>query len=304
MRMARIWLMPMHPLLEVPMDLRALGLTLLACTLALAQRTATPPGPRGGGPSGGSGGGDRAIGGEISNSPFMAGGGAGPRNFGHLGREGVAMPPRPSNGPQVAKISYFKTTGPGARRVIFPPPFPRCSVLPDAAYWRSRDLMAEIQWLSRAGFLPVTPVDASAETVVDHTWMPSGWKAYGFAVAPGGRLQVEVQHGKLGWFRLMAVDKWGKPGPGMLEAAIAHRPTLVTVSNPDRKPRAVYIIVDDPAWWSSKEDPYTLSIRRDWDPATVDLSSVTMVTGLWGSSPSISAEFRGPSRTGPAHFPN
>lgn len=286
------------------MDMRAFGLTLLTCALAMAQRTGPPPGPRGGGggPTGGVGTSDRAVGGGINNS-FIGSDSMGGRSFGPNGRGGVLMPPRPGNGPQVAKIAYFKGTGSHSRPIVFPPPFPRCTVLPDEAYWRSRDIMAEIQWLSRAGFLPVTPVDPSAETVVDHTWMPSGWKAYGFAIPPGGRLQVEVQHTKPGWFRLMAVDRWGKPGPGMLEAAIAHRPVMVTVSNPDRKPSAVYIIVDDPAWWSSKEDPYTLSIRRDWDPASVDLSSVKMVSGLWGSSPSISAEFRGPSRTGPAHFP-
>lgn len=286
------------------MDMRAFGLTLLTCALAMAQRTAPPPGPRGGGgPSGGVGTADRAVGGGINNS-MMGSDSMGGRSFGPNGGGALVMPPRPGHGPQVAKISYFKGTGNPNRPIVFPPAFPRCTVLPDEAYWRSRDIMAEIQWLSRAGFLPVTPVDASAETVVDHTWMPSGWKAYGFAIPPGGRLQVEVQHPKPGWFRLMAVDRWGKPGPGMLEAAIAHRPVLVTVSNPDRKPSAVYIIVDDPAWWSSKEDPYTLSIRRDWDPASVDLSSVKMVSGLWGSSPSISAEFRGPSRTGPAHFPH
>ncbi len=287
------------------MDMRAIGLTLLTCALAMAQRGTPPPGPRGGsgGPSGGAGAGDRGIGGGISN-PSAGGESMAGRSFGHTGRDGVLLPPRPAHAPPVAKISYFRSTSRSHRPIVFPPPFPRCTTLPDEAYWGSRDLMAEIKWLSRAGFLPVTPVEANAETVVDHTWMPSGWKAYGFAMPPGGRLQVEVVHSKPAWFRLMAVDKWGRPGPGMLEAAIAHRPTLVTVSNPSTKPSAVYIIVDDPAWWSSKEDPYTLNIRRDWDPAQVDLSAVQMVAGLWGSSPSVSAEFRGPSRTGPAHFPH
>jgi hypothetical protein len=217
---------------------------------------------------------------------------------------GVAMPNRPGGAPPVAKISYFRSTSHTLRPIIFPPAFERCTVIPDVHYWGMRNIMAEIQWLSRAGFLPVTPVDPSAETIVDYTWQPSGWKAYGFAMPPGGRLQVEVQHSKLGWFRLMAVDKWGKPGPGMLQASIAHHPIMVTITNPAKKAEAVYIIVDDPGWWSDKENPYTLVIRRDWDPATTNLSSVKMVAGLWGASPSVSAQFRRPSLTGPAVFPH
>lgn len=286
---------------------RTLVLLLAACTLASAQRTPPSGGPRGGATTV-----ERPVdrpnpmGGPVSDGTGFTGNPSGPRgSFGPTPRGGaVVLPPRPGNAPPVTKLSFFKNTTRKGKGIIFPPGYPRCTVLPDMAYWASRDLMAEIQWLSRAGYLPVTPVDPTAETLVDYTWVPSGWKAYGFAVPPGGRLQVEVQHLKPGWFRLMAVDQWGKPGPGMLEASIAHRPVLVTVSNPEKEAKAIYIIVDDPAWWSSKADPYTLVIRRDWDPAAVDLSAVKMVNGLWGSSPSVSAEFRGPSRTGPAHFPH
>lgn len=286
------------------MNTRALALSLLTCALAIAQRSPgpAPSGPRGGGPVGGGGIVDRPIGGGMDRSSMPDASTSFRPHPGPADR-GTHLPPRPG-GHKIEKIGYFKSTRLSHRPILYPPAFPRCTVIPDVAYWGRRDLMAEIQWLSRAGFLPVTPVDAKAETVVDHTWAPSGWKAYGFAVPPGGRLQVEVQHTKLGWFRLMAVDRWGKPGPGMLQAAIAHQPIMVTVSNPGKKADAVYIIVDDPAWWSSKEDPYTLVIRRDWDPAAVDLSSVTMVAGLWGASPSVSAEFRGPSLTGPAVFPH
>ncbi|MBI4912847.1 MAG: hypothetical protein HY823_08910 [Acidobacteria bacterium] len=207
------------------------------------------------------------------------------------------MGTRPNGAPRVQKIQYFKGT-----RVVYPPPFHRCEVLPDMKYWAGRDLMAEIQWMARAGFIPVTPVDPGTESLVDFAWRPAGWKAYGFAVPPGGKLQVELQHEKLGWFRLMAVDRWGKPGPGMLQAAIAYRPTIVTLTNPRAKADCVYVIVDDPGWWSDKESPYTLVVRRDWDPRA-DLSEAKMVAGIWGASPSVSAEFRGPSLTGPAVYP-
>ena len=115
---------------------------------------------------------------------------------------------------------------------------------------------------------------------------------------------MEVQHTKLGWFRLLLVDKWGIPGPGMLQAAYAHQPVLVTYKNPGKEATAIYVIVDDPGWWSDAKDPYTLMIRRDWDPARTDLSQVKMVTGLWGATPSISAQFRGPSLSGPAVYPH
>ena len=191
---------------------------------------------------------------------------------------------------------------PGTRTVV-PPGWVRCTTLPDMGYWGRRDLMAEIQWLSRTGFIPVSPVGDSVEVLSDYVQVPAGWRAYGISVPVGGTVQVEVQHTKLGWFRLLLVDKWGKPGPGMLQAAYAHQPVLVTYKNPGKEATAVYVIVDDPAWWSDAKDPYTLVVRRDWDPASTDLSQVKMVVGLWGATPSVSAEFRGPSLSGPAVYP-
>jgi hypothetical protein len=187
---------------------------------------------------------------------------------------------------------------------VVPPGWVRCTVQPDLGYWRHRDIMAEIQWLSRRGFIPVSPIGDSVDILSDYSQQPAGWRAYGISVPVGGTVQVEVQHTKTAWFRLMLVDKWGTPGPGMLQAAIAHQPVLVTYKNPNKEATAVYVIVDDPAWWSDAKNPYTLAIRRDWDPAKTDLSQVKMVAGLWGASPSVSAEFRGPSLSGPAVFPH
>ena len=133
--------------------------------------------------------------------------------------------------------------------------------------------------------------------------VPAGWRAYGVSVPVGGTVQVEVQHTNLGWFRLMLVDKWGTPAAGMLSASVAVQPVLVTYKNPTKEATAIYVIVDDPAWWSDSKNPYTLLIHRSWDPARTDLSQVKMVAGLWGATPSVSAEFRGPSRSGPAVFP-
>ncbi|HEX7551953.1 MAG TPA: hypothetical protein VF378_00235 [Geothrix sp.] len=213
----------------------------------------------------------------------------------HLGNQ------RPNDqiAPRVRQVRLYQGT-----RTIIPPAFVRCSTIPNMGYWHTRDIMAEIQWLSRRGFIPVSPIGESVDVLTDYAQQPAGWRAYGLSVPAGGTVQVEVQHPKLGWFRLMLVDKWGTPGPGMLQAAIAHQPVLVTYKNPGKEATAVYVVVDDPGWWSDAKNPYTLAVRRDWDPATTDLSHVKMVVGLWGASPSVSAQFRGPSLSGPAVYPH
>jgi hypothetical protein len=193
---------------------------------------------------------------------------------------------------------------PGTRTLV-PPGWPRCGAIPNLNYWQMRDISREIQWMSRSGFIPVSPIGDSVEALSDYTQWPAGWRAYGISVPIGGTVQVEVKHTKAeGWFRLMLMNKWGVPDAGMLQAAMAPRPLMVTYRNPSKEDQAIYVIVDDPAWWSDAKDPYTLLIRRDWDPARTDLSQVKMVAGLWGATPSVSAEFRGPSLSGPAVYPH
>lgn len=275
------------------------AMTVLAgLAMAVALYSASPQdergrrtAPRSQGPVGG-----RTVSeGPRSNSaPRAADGGVR-----HPGPRTLEMEPRPGPAPRVARVDLY----PGTRTVV-PPAWNRHTTLPTSLYWGRRDLLAEIQWLSRRGFIPVTPLGDGVDALTDYAQMPAGWRAYGISVPVGGTVQIEVQHTKLGWFRLMLVDKWGRPGAGMLRAAIAPQPILVTYKNPNKEATAVYIIVDDPAWWSDAKNPYTLAIRRDWDPAKTDLSQVKMVAGLWGASPSVSAEFRGPSLTGPAVFPH
>jgi hypothetical protein len=205
-----------------------------------------------------------------------------------------SMPPPP----RVSRLYFYSGT-----RTLVPPAWVRCTVQPDLGYWRQRDLMAEIQWLSRKGFIPVSPIGDRVEALSDFAQVPAGWRAYGISVPAGGTVQVEVQHTKLGWFRLMMLDKWGNQGPGMLQQLVTPQPVMLTYKNPGKEATAVYVIVDDPAWWSDAKNPYILLVRRDWDPAKTDLSQVKMVAGLWGATPSVSAQFQGPSLTGPAVFP-
>ena len=188
--------------------------------------------------------------------------------------------------------------------MVVPRALPRCRYQPTPQYWRQRDLSGELQWLSRLGTIPVSPIGDTVDALSDFAWYPSGWRAYGISVPVGGTVQVEVQHPKLGWFRLKMVDSWGRPGPGMLEAAFAYHPVLVTYKNPNKVATAIYVIVDDPGHWSDATNPYALMVRRDWDATTTDLSQVKMVSGLWGATPSVSAQFRRPSLTGPAVYPH
>lgn len=232
-----------------------------------------------------------------SNPAPVATGDVGARR--HPGPRMVEMEPRPGPAPRVARVDVYPGT-----QVVVPPAWNRCTSLPDMGYWRTRDLMAEIKWLQRKGFIPVTPLGDGVDALTDYVQLPAGWRAYGISVPVGGTVQVEVKHPSLAWFRLMLVTSAGTPGPGMLQAAIAHQPVLVTYKNPNKAATAVYVIVDDPAWWSDAKNPYTLTVRRDWDPAKTDLSKVKIVAGIWGASPSVSAEFRGPSLTGPAVYPH
>lgn len=206
---------------------------------------------------------------------------------------------RPAGEPRPGPV----TTYPGTN-VVVPPAWGRCTVQPTTRYWRQRDIMAEIQTLSRRGFIPVTGLGDGVDVLTDFVQTPAGWRAYGVAVPAGGTVQFEVQHPSLAWFRLMLMDRNGRPGKGMLQAAIAHQPVLVTYKNTDKVASAVYVLVDDPAWWSDAKNPYTLAIRRDWDPAKADVSQVKLVAGIWGASPSVSAQFAGPSLTGPAVYPH
>lgn len=282
---------PQHRFMAAVAGLAMVSALCGASPQAEQDRRATPH-PQG--PVGGRGGSEGPR--PMNPMPVAPGGGsvrrpAGPRS--------VEMAPRPGPAPRVTRVSLHPGT-----RVVVPPAWHRCTSIPNAGYWRSRDLMAEIQWLSRSGFIPVSPIGDSVDLLTDYVQTPAGWRAYGISVPAGGTVQIEVQHQKTAWFRLMLVDKWGTPGPGMLQAAIAPHPVMVTYKNPNNKATAIYVIVDDPAWWSDAKDPYTLAVRRDWDPAKTDLSQVKMVAGLWGASPSVSAEFRGPSLTGPAVYPH
>lgn len=183
--------------------------------------------------------------------------------------------------------------GPVASAPIVTPRYLRpCITFPTAAYWGQRDLMAEIQWHARRGFVPVVPVSDEVRELSGSADMPAGWKVYGFVVPPGGKLHVRLHHPNEGWFRLSMVNKWGDLEAGMLQNIIYTGNPEARYTNPNKEARAVYVIVDDPGWMSSRAYPYQLAITKDWEPNREDLREVKPVQGIWASNPlsDISAE--------------
>jgi len=167
--------------------------------------------------------------------------------------------------------------------------------MPGPTYWKSRDLFAEIHWMARRGCIEVVPVPETVGTVKDFSLVGSGWKSYGFRVPAGEKLHVRLHHSNEGWFRLQMVNKWGNLEEGMLKNLIPTGNPEVTYTNPSKETRNVYVIVDDPGWMSSKENPYTLAIERSWDPAKtpVDNNKVPIAVGIWAEKKSISADQKG-----------
>ncbi len=170
---------------------------------------------------------------------------------------------------------------PASSQIITPRPMARCTTMPNAAFWQHRDIMAEIQWMSRRGMIPVIPVADDAVTLQGASWYPAGWIAYGFRVPAGESLKVSLDHPNRGWFRLMMVNKWGRLEEGMLQNVVHTYEPVVTYKNPGKDNRAVYVIVDDPGWMSTEGNPFTVTVTRSWDPAKRKIEDAPVVTGIW-----------------------
>jgi hypothetical protein len=159
----------------------------------------------------------------------------------------------------------------------------RCTVVPTADFWRRHDLMAEIQFRARHGFIPATPFPPGETELKDHTWVGSGWRIYGFLVPPGGSIQVALSHEKPAWFRLIWMDKWGSYRPGM---KVRIGEPEARYENPEKETMAVYLLVDDPGFWSTETDPYTLKVARNFDATKIE---GTLAAGIWATPPPVTA---------------
>lgn len=157
---------------------------------------------------------------------------------------------------------------------------PRCTERPTVQFWRSRDLLVEIQNNARRGSIPIVPVAGDVNELKDFGLFPAGWRGYGFVVPAGGSLKVSLFHANRGWFRLQMVNKWGSLEEGMLQNVLHTFEPVVTYTNPTREVRVVYVIADDPGWMSYEQNPYTLKIERNWDPK-LKLDDTPVNHGIW-----------------------
>lgn len=191
---------------------------------------------------------------------------------------------RPSKPRQIQAAPRSTAAAPARQsspRIIEARPMVRCTVAPNPDYWQRRDIMAEIQWMARRGSISVHPVGEEIKAMDGYAWFPAGWVAYGFCVPAGDSLKVSLEHPNRGWFRLMMVNKWGGLEEGMLQNVLHTYEPVVTYTNPSKETRAVYVIVDDPGWMSSKENPFNLSITRSWEPGQKKVDDAVVVTGIW-----------------------
>jgi hypothetical protein len=140
-----------------------------------------------------------------------------------------------------------------------------------------------MQMMARRGFIPVTAV-GEAEEFTGYCWYPAGWRAYAFVVPAKEKLHVRLYHTNTGWFRLAMFDKWGQLREGMLQNLIPTGNPEVSFNNPRDEAMAVYVLVDDPGWMSSKGNPFTLKVDRSWDPGKTKTPELPTVMGIWAKT--------------------
>jgi hypothetical protein len=185
------------------------------------------------------------------------------------------------NRPAVQRPTVERPIRPASNDIIAPRPMLRCFEKPTPKFWRHRDIMAEIQVMARRGFIAVHPIGEDIKEFSGFSDYPAGWIAYGFRVPAGESIHIRLHHTNEGWFRLAMMNKWGSLEQGMLQNLIPTGNPEVKYTNPTKEPRSVYVLVDDPGWMSTKENPFTVSVTRSWDPAKLKVNDAPIVTGIW-----------------------
>lgn len=155
---------------------------------------------------------------------------------------------------------------------------PRITERPDEAYWRTQGIASLLRTQGRRGAVPVVPFSPEAASLTHFAVPQEGWRAYGFLVPPGGTLEVDLKHAKPGWFRLTWCGKWAEARPG---TKVDPGAPSGSFHNLESTVQAVYLVIDDPGRWSSQADPYTLEVRRSWDPKAFNPGDATLAVGLW-----------------------
>jgi len=202
----------------------------------------------------------------------------------HTGHVGTSRPTAPNGAPirlMSSNIGTLQNRIIGAP-IVLPPALDRWApnVLPTVEMWRQRDILGQIIAIARHGPIPIKPIQDETE-IYDYAWIPAGWRGYGMVVPGHGEVRISLDHTKRGWFRLSMCNKWGQLEQGMLQNIMHVFEPVVTYKNPTDKARAIYIVADDPAWWSGKDWPYKLTVQRNWDPKLGAPEKLRLVDGIW-----------------------
>ncbi len=116
---------------------------------------------------------------------------------------------------------------------------------PDPAGCRD-GIMTKIRHSARSGpSLPALTLPADSVHVKDAIPDVSGWRAYRLQVPPGSSVSLKISEGRRAWFRIQAVNRWGRLEEGMLQNLIWKGEPMASYKNPSRtEQKEIWFIVD------------------------------------------------------------
>jgi hypothetical protein len=126
------------------------------------------------------------------------------------------------------------------------PPAPRGPMAPERRDGGAETgIMGETRRISRRGSsIPALQLPLGDVRVKDKVPDISGWRAYAIEVPGGGSVKVQVVEGRKAWFRVLAVNAWGRDEVGLLQNRIPSGEPRATYKNPTAETRTIYFIVD------------------------------------------------------------
>lgn len=189
-------------------------------------------------------------------------------------------PVRPTQGEKPLPSSLEHRLPPGTPTATFKRSYEPCRVQPNDPFWsrRYRFIQEFLLTESRRAFIPAVAFPADSDHVQGTSIAGVGWRAYGFFVPPGGKVRVLLDHPNKAWFNLYLVNKWGN-GVGGARQVLGRRE--LRLENLTKEVQAVYVVVDDPGLLATEGKPYTLTLQRSFDPASVASGDLTIAQGIW-----------------------
>jgi len=112
---------------------------------------------------------------------------------------------------------------------------------------------------ARQGNVPAVEVPAGTSVLADRINNMAGWKAYQLQVPGKASVKLRLRSDHEAWFRMTALNRWGRMEEGMLQNRIYHGVPEATYNNPKDTPGTVYFVVDTTSA-DPMSDPYTLEI--------------------------------------------